>query len=293
VDLSLHLRVLARHRVLLAGGLTAAIVLALLSYVRIGPDGVQYRKQELWRSTTRLFVAEKGFPFRPTGQAPVDPTTFAVIASQFANSDAVMRMLKKDAKVSKNGNVNGLVEASPATDNNDQFLPFIDVSGLAPSAAGSQALAARAAAAISTYVQQRQAGVPERKRVTLQVVSRPNLPVLLQPRSKSATLFLFLGILCLTFIAVYVRENLRGGAAVDSRGATRLESAGVDSLASDPIASAAEQGMGEGATPLPLALPDGSRARQPNDEIAPGPRDANVQKGASTRWGRLSRADER
>jgi hypothetical protein len=287
LDLALHLRVLSRHRVLLAVGFTAAVALALLSYVRIGPDGVEYRKQEHWRSVTRLFVAERGYPFRPTGSSNVDPTTFAVIAAQFANSDAVLQTLKRDPEVSRGGKVNGIVEASPLKDLNDQFLPFIEVAGIGPSPSAAQSLARRAAAAISTYVEQRQTGVPPRRQVTLQLVSRPSQPELLEGRPKGTTLFLFLAIVSLTFVAVYVLENIRGTAALDSTTVgLRMESSDGVSSPRDATLPVAQRGFGEGATPRPLALSDrGSRARQPDDdEVAQGSLESTVERGASARW---------
>ena len=211
MDLALHARVLRRHRVLVTVGLLAATALALLSYVRVGSDGVHYRSGEQWQSVTRLFAAQQGVALTPTGSPSVDPTGFAIIAAQFANSDAVLRMLRSNRGLTRDGKLIGTVDAGPLRDSDNQPLPFIEIAGTAPSPSAARSLARHAAAAMSAYVQQRQADVPKRQRITLQVVSRPSVPELAAGRSKGPTMFIFLAIASLTVGAAYVRENLRGG----------------------------------------------------------------------------------
>ena len=65
MDLALHFRVLSRHKALLIGGLLVAALLAVFSYVSVGPGGISYRHQEKWQSVTRLFAAQSGYPFKP------------------------------------------------------------------------------------------------------------------------------------------------------------------------------------------------------------------------------------
>ena len=62
MDFGLYVRVLWRFRLLVVLGLILALSLAMLSFVRVGTDGVTYRQTELWASTTRLLVTQTGFP---------------------------------------------------------------------------------------------------------------------------------------------------------------------------------------------------------------------------------------
>jgi len=206
MDLALHLRVLGRHRWVLAVGLTLAVMLALLSYVRIDQHGISYRHGEKWKSVTRLAVAQGGKPFRP-GNSDASPSSFAVFASQFSQSDAVKRLLRG------NGKIDGQVTTDTVWSEITGFLPFIDVGGIGPSPADAQALARRGARALSTYVAQQQAasGVKPRSRMLLAVVSRPSAPTVVEGRSKATPMLILLALASLTLGGVYVLDNLRGG----------------------------------------------------------------------------------
>ena len=193
MDLAVHLRVLFGHKVLLAAGLGAAIMLAFLSFVSVGPGGIAYRQSEQWQSITRLSAARGGNPFKPAGSnnngSFVDPTTFAVIAAQFANSPPVRRLIRRD------GSLQGEVSASPAVTDTGAFLPFVDVSAIAVSPAAAQSLAARSAEAIARFVQRQQvdSGVPAKRQIILRVVTRPDKPALVKGRKKGTPMFIFLG----------------------------------------------------------------------------------------------------
>jgi hypothetical protein len=205
MDLALHLRVLSRHRVLLVAGLTLAVLLALLSFVRIGPDGVSYRQGEKWKSVTRLTVAQGGKPFAPATSA-VSPTTFAILASQFSASDAVKRLVRKD------GRIEGEVTTDTVWSEATGFLPFIDLAGIAGTPADAQALARRGAKALSTFVEQQQAssGVRRDRRMLLEVVTQSGAPTVAEGRSKATPMLILLAIASITFGGIYVLENVRG-----------------------------------------------------------------------------------
>ncbi len=228
MDLSVHFRVLSRHRVLLGIGLTVAILAALLSYVSVGPSGIHFRAGQEWQSSTRLFAATGGSLVRPENPdvPTIDATAFAVIASEFANSDAVKQEVTGKTRL-PDGEA---IQAFPLTDNNDDFLPFIQVDGIAPTPARARALSGRAARSVTRYVEERQVAdrVPERKRVTLQVVTRPSSPELLEGRPLGPSIFLFLAIASLTIGAAYVIENLRRGpsAAADEVDKAEMSDAG-------------------------------------------------------------------
>lgn len=207
MDIALHLRVLSRYRRLLAAGLVAAVLLALLAFVRVGPDGISYRQDERWQSVARLFATSSGNPFSESpssSEGGIDPTTVAVLAAEFANSDAVM------SRLAKNGSVGGQVLAS-ANQVDGEFVPFIDVAGIASTPAVAKSLASRATIAMQKFVDERQAssGVRPSKRISLEIVNTPEAPTLLEGRSKTLPVMAFIGVMAAVLGLVYVRENLR------------------------------------------------------------------------------------
>ncbi len=54
MDFQLYARVLWRFKLLVVLGLMLAIALATLSLVSVSGDGLTYRQNELWSSTTRV-----------------------------------------------------------------------------------------------------------------------------------------------------------------------------------------------------------------------------------------------
>jgi hypothetical protein len=207
MDLALHSRVLSRHRLLVGAGLVIAVLLAFLAYVRVSPEGISYRQQEKWQSVARLFATQGGHLFSPpassTSTASIDPTSFALLATQFANSDAVKRALRREGKV--NGEVVASVGKVEGT-----FLPFVEVAGIAPTPAAARDLARRASAAIAAFVLTRQenSGLKPSKQIRLELVNAPERPELVEPRSKTLPVMLFLGVMSIVLFAAYVRENL-------------------------------------------------------------------------------------
>ena len=91
-----------------------AIALAMLSVVRVSSDGLTYRQTELWTSTTRLGVTQKGFPWgrllaqdppdRDAGAAALgiplaDPNrlnNLTILYAELATSDPVRRLMRRD-----------------------------------------------------------------------------------------------------------------------------------------------------------------------------------------------------
>ena len=63
MDFQLYGRVIWRFRLLVVVGFLVASAFAVLSVARVSSDGVSYRQQELWSSTTRLGVTQVGFPW--------------------------------------------------------------------------------------------------------------------------------------------------------------------------------------------------------------------------------------
>jgi hypothetical protein len=231
VDFALYIRILWRFRLLVLLGLTLALTLALLSFVRVGGDGVTYRQTELWASTTRLLVTQKGFPEgRLYGQTPtlgdepvapvVDPGRFnnlAVLYSQLAVSDPVRMLMRRD------GPIRGRVIVNPVVGGGEFRiqLPMIDMMAIATSPTGAMELAARSAAALQTYIaeQQRASDVPLADRAVMVPVVRPVRAELFQPRSKTMSIVVFLAVMFITVATAFLLENLRPS-AVGETGAT-------------------------------------------------------------------------
>jgi hypothetical protein len=228
VDLRLHLAVLWRFRFVVGFGLLAAILLAMMSYVRFdledGKVRLEYRQQESWASHAILFVTQQGFPWGRSipeaetlpglgtdGEAVprfADPSRFATLAvlyARLAASDAVTDV------VSRGGPIDGEIESTALTARDTGFVPLIDVAGVADTPSGARALAERATGGLVTYVREEQArnAIPLSERVIVTVVERPKEPELVEGRKLTRPIVLFLGVGMLTLALVYVLANLR------------------------------------------------------------------------------------
>ena len=110
---------------LVLGGLTLAVALAILSVARVSSDGLSYRSDEVWKSTTTLLLTRKGNTFA----APMAYSPLTDLYSRLANSDAVRRsMLKAGA------HKDWKITATPVapTFNPGAVLPVIELAGEAP-----------------------------------------------------------------------------------------------------------------------------------------------------------------
>ncbi len=185
MDLALYAKVLRRFSWLVVPGVVLAAVLAFLSMVRVSPDGIAYRKPEVWQSQTLLLLTQPGFPWGRTvlptdsGAAPryADPYRFSSLTdlySQFANSDEVRRIMRREgAKETWK-----IVAAPMPPTLAGATLPVIALNGQAPSAKEAVTAAARGTGAVIEYVegQQRAADIPAKQRISVQVLKRPAAP---------------------------------------------------------------------------------------------------------------------
>ena len=227
MDFRMYGRVLWRFRLIVAAGFVVALLLATLAVVRIGPGGVRYRHSELYSTTMRLLVTQRGAPeVRLYAQRPVtssspapesaDPTipvadpnrfnTLALLYAQFATSDPVRRLT-----LSK-GRIPGQIIATALRDSDSGvMLPLIDLTAIATSPANSVALARNSAAALDGYVQdeQRANKVPVSDRAMLRTIVAPKPPQVYQPRSKTMAIVVFLAVMLATVGVAFVLENLR------------------------------------------------------------------------------------
>jgi len=233
MDLQLYLRVIWRFRFLVLGGLFLALVLAFLSIARIEPDGnapwVKFRGSEKWVSVSTLLVTEPDFPLgrsvfpeevppvgtdQPQTYAPkfAPSTRFIELANtyaEFVTGDAVREIMLRD------GPIRGTVEATPlvASNASDAPLPMLAIRGIATTPAGAAVLAQRATDAFQSFLQAQQdrLAIPTEQRAVLNQVRQPspNTTVLLQGRSKTLPIVVFLTVM-LAFVGLaFVLENLR------------------------------------------------------------------------------------
>jgi hypothetical protein len=218
VDLALYAKVLRRFWWLVVPGLLLAAALAFLSMVRVSPDGVTYRKPEVWQSQTLLLLTQPGFPWGRTvlpadsGTAPryADPYRFSSLTdlySQFANSDEVRRIMQREG-----AKKTWKIVAAPMTPTvAGATLPVIALNGQAGSAKEAVTAAARGARAVIEYVesQQQAAGIPAAQRISIQVLKRPARPVVIEPRKKTLPIIVLLAVVTATVGLAFVLENVR------------------------------------------------------------------------------------
>jgi hypothetical protein len=188
--------------------------------VRVGPDGISYRTEQLWSSNTRLLVTQRGFPEgRLYGQRPaeneqtgpvVDPGRFnnlAILYANLATSDPVRKL------IAPRGRIPGEIIATPVVAGGEfkTPLPLIDLTAVSTSSATAIALAQRSADALTTYIQEQQrlGNVPVADRAIIEQVVRPSRAVLFQPRSKTMPIVVFLAVMLVTVGLAFLLENLR------------------------------------------------------------------------------------
>jgi hypothetical protein len=230
MDLQLYARVLWRFRLIVAVGLGLALLLAMLSVVRINAQGISYRHSELWSTTMRLLVTQRGAPEvrlygqsqTPQGQTAspgdqaaklglpiVDPARFntlAILYAEFATSDPVRRLMLRD------GPIHGRIAATAVRDDaSGVLLPLIDLVAISTSPGEAANLARRSAGALDMYVARQQTAnnVPTSDRVVVHTIEEPRVPQVYQPRSKTMAIVVFLAVLLATVGLAFLLENLR------------------------------------------------------------------------------------
>lgn len=223
MDFRLYGRVLWRFRLLVAPGLLLAACLAILSVVKIGSDGLQYRENALWAAQARLGVTQQGFPWgrlfaestspsqgARSGDIPIaNPARFndlAVLYAELATSDPVLRLIRPKLTLNERIVATPLRAAESGT-----MLPLIQLIGVSTSPQGAISLARRSSTALSTYLQQQQLanGVPRADRVVLEQVLHARKAELYQPRSKTMPIVIFFAVVFATVGLAFLLENLR------------------------------------------------------------------------------------
>jgi hypothetical protein len=234
VDLRVLGGVLARHRVLVIGGVAVGVVLAALTYFKPVMDGglpsLQPRKSEVWQASEVLFLTQSGFPAGRTEQPVIavkvgdqetavaryaDPgkfTSLAPLYAKIANSDAV-----RSRAIRAGGPLEGQANAIPTADTSYgavNSLPMISVFATAPTKDAAVSTASRISEAFRSYLitSQKDARIPKDKRVVIQVLNKAGDETLLVPRKKTLPIVVLLAVLSATVALAFIRENTRRAA---------------------------------------------------------------------------------
>jgi hypothetical protein len=230
MDFAVYLRVLWRFRVVVLAGAAAALGLALLSVVRVEFDGVapklEYRDQEVWASSSTLFVTQEGFPW---GRAILDETVkvegqsgepsyvprygdggrysgLAQLYVELAKSDAVRLAVLRNSPPGSSYQPDVVKSADGST-----VLPLIYMTGFAPNPRAARATATVATQAFRRFLadEQRRNAIPDEKRVFVTVVSDPAQASVFAPRSYTRQIFVFLLVFGAALALAFVLENVR------------------------------------------------------------------------------------
>jgi hypothetical protein len=236
MNLNQHARVVWKHRTVMAAGVLMGLVLAFLAAFSF--PGLERRGTETWRGVSNILVTQKGFPegrvtlpdqpaagqdgSDPTGtvtggstnggddnsQKFADPSrlsSLALLYSVIARSDQVRT---KVPGVVRPGQIRAV--ALDATGNRTTFLPIIELSTTADTAAGAAALNRAAADAFKSLLasEQERAGIEPSERIELNVLDRPTNPTLVQGRSITSSALAF--ILCIVgaFALIHLLEGM-------------------------------------------------------------------------------------
>jgi hypothetical protein len=223
MDLGLFVRVLWRFKGIVLLGLSLAFALALLAYVKVDfANGMKmtYRETEQWESLSTLFVTDPDFTLGSTadGGGPTDAEAAAAASQrmlsltalymQLATSDPVLRVLAEKAPI------DGAVQTFPITSTGDgrgDPLPMMTFSAISATPQRAHGLAQRHIDAFLTYLErdQQRRGVEPADRVKVEVLRRPQAPVLLVPRKKTRPIIVFLTVAIATFGLAFILENMR------------------------------------------------------------------------------------
>jgi hypothetical protein len=206
-------------------GLIVALGLTTLTMFRVSPKGLTYRQQETWISYSQVFVTQTGFPWGRLGVTDAgvtkpqpgdlssqvaDPgrlTSLAVIYSHLVTTDGVRSLMAPDHPPV------GSLEAAPVLDaaSGNEPLPIISIAAHSDSAKDAKRLAGAATKALVAYVERQQTrnAIPDKDRVDLVNVVRPDHAALEKGRSKAMPMIVFIVVMMATFALALVCENLR------------------------------------------------------------------------------------
>jgi hypothetical protein len=200
--------------------------LALFSYVRVSEGGLTFRKPEIWSDEATIVLSGASHPewrsvLPPTAQ-PDRFTSLVDLYAELATGDDVMASLRKQGLLRPGAGSLG-AGAITATAVHSTFngtpTPLLKITamGISPAAARQLAIAATDAFINVVELRQTAANIPQGQRVELRIVKRSGVPMLIQPRSKTTLIIIFLAGLTVTFAAAFIRDNSQRSANRETR----------------------------------------------------------------------------
>jgi hypothetical protein len=209
--------------------------------VRVSSDGLAYRSPEIWSNKSVLSLSQKSFPEGSTLPQNTEPGRFPTIVDQYAalaTSDAVIASLKRQRLIApRAGETAPLPIAAAALPSavTGAATPLLELTAVGKSPAAATRLAVRATDTFISIVKARQqeAGIPESRRVQLDIVTRAGVPRILIPRKMTKAMFILVAGVALVVAAAFIRDNIkrkddskRGGPAYQLEAAPSLDSLG-------------------------------------------------------------------
>jgi hypothetical protein len=232
MNLNQHARVLWKHRTIVAAGLAMGLVLAVLAAFHV--PSMERRGSETWRAESNILVTQPGFPEgrvtlpetaasggqSATGgitsggsggsgsQRFADPTRLsglALLYAVIAHSDQVRAKLPERPAP---GQIRAV--ALDATGNGTTFLPIIQLTTTAGSAAAAERLNVHAFDAFKGLLESEQEAndIEPSERIRLDVLNHPGEAALVQGRSLTASFVAFLLCMLATVALVHLLEGL-------------------------------------------------------------------------------------
>jgi len=200
-------------------GFLVAAGLAFMSMVRVHPSGpkrFEYRSEQQWMAEGTLFVTERGFPWgRSVFGENADPSRFAELATiyaRLATGDGVHDNLVKMGPIDDNREH---IAAYPVLSNdlstNSPPLPLIQLQVMAATPARAVLLEHRETEAFREYLESEQESnaIPVDKRVVITPVKQSRAAVLLQGRSKTLPIVVFMTVMMAVIGLSFMLENIR------------------------------------------------------------------------------------
>ncbi len=222
MDLSKHLAVLWRFRVITAIGVTLAIAFAVLAAYRPTSNGLEKRGDSTYSSSSRLLVTQAGFPegrvvlpAPPLGEEPspdsvgfADPARFMALADLYTKlilSDEVRRRIPEHPTAAQ-------VDASPiASVSGAPILPIIELTTTSRSAGAARDLNVHTVTALRGLLKRRQASndSPVGERVQIGILNAPSRGVLTASPTHTASILALLLCLIGTIAVTHMLEAIR------------------------------------------------------------------------------------
>jgi hypothetical protein len=215
MDLRHHQAVITRFKWLILGGFIVAALLVFVYLVRVqlNPFALTWRQSETWRSTQTMLVTLPGTPYASVPVNPADPNALSlgnipVFYSQLATSDAVRNLVLAKGPLNGTYNAYQVVDSSTGS---AVALPFLAVDGFSDTSAQAIVIARRVSTALQRYLHDDQvaSNTPASSRVQLVVTNAARKATVVQGRSMSTPIALFLAVMAAVVALAYILENLR------------------------------------------------------------------------------------